>query len=114
MSKRGFGKFIIGAGLGASLGLLLAPKKGSQTRKELKAKLDDLLNQVKDLDTKEVKENIELKIKQLQKELKDLDKEKVVTVVKTKATEISKKAEELVKVAKEKAIFLKKKPRIEG
>ena len=103
MSRKGLGKFIIGAGIGAGLGLLFAPKKGSQTRKELKEKLDDLLAKAKEIDVDEVKENIELRVKQLQKELKDLDKEKVLTVVKTKATEIGKKAEELVIIAKEKA-----------
>ena len=36
MSKKGFGKFLAGASLGAGLALLFAPKKGSETRQELK------------------------------------------------------------------------------
>ncbi len=40
MAKKGWGKFIIGAGLGAGLGVLFAPKKGSETRKELMKKAD--------------------------------------------------------------------------
>ena len=32
MSKKGFGKFLAGASLGAGLALLFAPKKGSETR----------------------------------------------------------------------------------
>ena len=41
MSKKsGVGKFIAGAVLGAGLGILFAPKKGSETRKDLKEKLD--------------------------------------------------------------------------
>ena len=37
--KGGLGKFIAGLGLGALAGVLFAPKAGSETRKELKAKL---------------------------------------------------------------------------
>ena len=60
--KKGCGKFVLGAALGAGLGVLFAPKAGSETRKELKAKIDDLLAKLKDLDVVEVKENIEAKI----------------------------------------------------
>ena len=48
--KKGFGTLLFGAALGAGLGLLFAPKKGSETRKEVKEKLDDLLDQAKNID----------------------------------------------------------------
>ena len=56
MSKKGFGKLAFGAAIGAGLGLLFAPKKGEETRKELKAKLDELLKQAKEIDADDVKE----------------------------------------------------------
>lgn len=99
MGKKGFGKFLAGAAIGAGLGILFAPKKGTETRKELKEKLDELLVKVKNIDTKEVKETIENKIADLKKELADLDKEKILKIAKKKARDIKKEADELVALA---------------
>ena len=38
--KGGFFKFLAGIGIGAAAGVLLAPKAGSETRKELKAQFE--------------------------------------------------------------------------
>ena len=100
--KNGIGKFVAGAAVGASLGVLFAPKKGSETRKELKAKIDELIGHVKEIDLNDVKEEFEKKIDEIQKELKDLDKEKVMKIAKKKANELKKKAEKLVDLAVEK------------
>jgi len=103
MSKRkGFGKFLIGAGIGAGLGLLFAPKKGSETRRDLKIKMDELIEKAKGIDAKEVKENIEVKIAEIKAELADLDKEKVLKIAKKKAKQIQDASSELVSYAVEK------------
>lgn len=102
MSKKGLGKFILGAGIGAGLGILFAPKKGSETRKELKKKMDELIDKARNIDAEEVKENIEAKIVQIKEELSDLDKEKVLKIAKKKAKQIQDMAEELVEYAVEK------------
>ncbi len=100
--KSGFGKFLAGAAIGAGLGVLFAPKKGSETRKELKQKFDELLAKAKEIDIDEVKETIENKIEEIKAELEDLDKEKVLKIAKKKAKDIESKANELLNYAIEK------------
>ena len=100
MSKKGTGKLILGAGLGAGLALLFAPKKGSELREDLKCKINELVNKAKEVDTEEVKENLENKIYEIKKELEDL--EKVKKIAEKKVEQLKKKTEELVEYAKEK------------
>ena len=102
MSKRGLGKFILGAGIGAGLALLFAPKKGEELRQDLLAKASELLDKLKEVDTEEVKNNIEAKVKEIQDGIKDLDKEKVKKIAVEKAEVLKAKSEELVVYAKEK------------
>jgi len=101
-NKGGIFKFAAGLGLGVGLGMLFAPKKGEDLRKDLKIKFDVLLNNVKEIDIKEVSEEFMDKIENLKKELEDLDKEKVFEIAKKKSEDLKKKAIELVELAKEK------------
>lgn len=102
MGKKGTGKFILGAAIGAGLGLLFAPKAGKELRKDLKVKMDDLLNKVKEIDPVKLKEDFDNKLSEIKSELEDLDKEKVLKIAKKKGKEIKKKADELVAMAVEK------------
>lgn len=97
--KGGFGKFLTGIAIGAGLGVLFAPKKGSETRAELKAKIDEMLAKAKEVDIEEVKTNIEAKVLEIKEELESLDKEKVLKIAKKKAKDIQDMAEELVEYA---------------
>jgi len=104
MSKKkgGLLKFAAGVGLGVGLGMLFAPKKGEELRKDLKVKFDELLNKAKEIDVKEVADDFMDKVNELKKELEDLDKEKVLDLAKKKGEQLKVKATELVELAKEK------------
>lgn len=105
MSKndgKGFGKFLAGIGIGAGLGLLFAPKSGEETRKLLKKKIDELVDEVKKIDANEVKDEFLTKVDEIKNEIEDLDKEKVLKIAKEKSEDLKKKVNELVELAKEK------------
>ena len=102
MSKEkhsGLGKFIAGAAIGAGLGILFAPRKGSETRAQLKAKMNELVAQIKNIDIDEVKEEFNKKVEEIKAGLADLDKEKVLEIAKEKAAQLKEKAQELVDLA---------------
>lgn len=102
MSRKGLKGFIAGLAVGAGLGILFAPKSGKETREDLKNMAIDLINKAKELDAKEVKENIEKKLAQIKEEIKSLDKEKVIKIAKTQAKKIADLSQELVEYVKEK------------
>ena len=104
MSKngKGIGKFVVGAALGAGLGILFAPKKGSETRELLKKKMTELTNHIKNIDVEEVKDEFEKKVNEIRMELVDLDKEKVLEIAKEKCNDLKIKTQELVELAKDK------------
>lgn len=102
MSKKGMGKFFAGVVVGIGLGILFAPKTGSETRKELREKMDELIDKAKKLKKEDVKAAIEMKVNNIKEALADLDKEKVLEIAKKKARQIQEMAEELVKYIVEK------------
>ena len=89
-------------GLGVGLGMLFSPKKGEELRKDLKVKIDDLIQKAKEIDVKEASEEFTNKIKEIKNGLEDLDKEKALAIAKEKGEALKKKTNELLELAKEK------------
>ena len=61
--------------------------------------MNDLVNQIKNIDVEEVKEEFNQKLEEVKRDLADLDKEKVLEIAKEKALQIKDKAQELVDLA---------------
>ena len=99
MGKKNFGNLALGVAIGASLGILFAPKKGSETRRALKDKMLDLTSKAKELSISDVSDIIQDKITEIRHDLNDLDKEKVLKIARDKSEAIKKKCEDLVKLA---------------
>jgi len=97
------GGLIAGLLIGAGLGVLFAPKKGSETRAELKEKCNELYEKLKEVEFSDIKVNIENKLSDLQQELKNLDGEKIGAVCRSQARKIKAKAEELYELAVQKS-----------
>ena len=102
MAKKSIGNLALGVAIGASLGILFAPKKGSETRKELKEKMLDLVSDAKELSISDVSDIVQDKINEIRKDLNDLDKEKVLKIARKKSEDIKKKCQDLVDYAIEK------------
>ena len=49
-----FGKFLVGLGIGAAAGLLLAPKKGSELREDIKRESLKAYDQLKNMTKEDV------------------------------------------------------------
>lgn len=102
MKKRDLGILAAGAVAGAGLGILFAPKSGKENREELKKKMEELLDKVKNINSDDIKKNFNKKIKEIEKDIKSLDKEQVIEIAKKKSEEIKIKVNDLVSFAKEK------------
>lgn len=103
MSRKGFGKVLMGVGLGLGLGYLFNPTTGAENRKKVAKKGKELVQKAKEIDLNEVKDKLVDDFNNLKETVKTMDGAKAKEFAKKKGKEIKEKADELLAKAKEKA-----------
>jgi len=99
----GLSKFIVGAGIGFGVGLLVAAKSGKETRKDIKDKFNELEEKIKNLSYDDVKEGAIEKLDELKVKINDLDQDKARELLTEKINDIKIKLSELSKFIKKKS-----------
>ena len=103
MKKSKLGALVAGIGIGAAAVLLLAPKSGEETRKDIQKKAKQIGKKVKDIDLNQVKEDLVKEFDKFKNEMKDMDKDKAMKLAKEQGTKLLAKCEDLITMAKEKS-----------
>ncbi|MDE6952490.1 MAG: YtxH domain-containing protein [Erysipelotrichales bacterium] len=88
------GKFIMGLGIGAVAGLLLAPKKGSELREDIKNETLKAYDNVKSLTKEDVEAMLGQTIESVKKTVDEFDIDVFKQTTKEKLTELQEKLEE--------------------
>lgn len=95
------GKFVLGLGLGVAAGLLLAPKKGSELRKDVKDESLKAYHSVKNMTKEDVEVVIGTTIETVKKTIDEFDIDEFKDVTKNKLTELEEKLEVFASKVKE-------------
>lgn len=100
---------IVGAMVGSALiggaaGILFAPKKGSETREDIKNTINNILEKTKAIDKDSIKKYVEKRLEELNKDLVKLDELDSYKKAKKQAKKIIKKIDKLIKYTTKKGI----------
>ena len=109
MSKGGLGKFLVGAGIGFGIGLLVAAKPGKETREDIKKKFKELEEKFKTLDYDDLKSGALNKLEEVKTKINNLDQEQVETIAKEKVEDIKQSLSKLSDSVKKKSAPIIKK-----
>lgn len=88
------GKFIMGLGIGAVAGLLLAPKKGSELREDIKNETLKAYDNAKGLTKEDIEAMLGQTIETVKKTVDEFDMDVFKQTTKEKLTELQEKLEE--------------------
>lgn len=90
-----FGKFLAGVGIGTLVGMLLAPKKGSELRKDLKDKSQELYDKAQNMTKEDVESLINNTIEEIKIAIDEFDVEEFKETTGTKLNQVKDKLENL-------------------
>lgn len=91
------GKFITGLGIGAVIGMLFAPKKGSELRDDLKEKGAKAYDNAKNMTKEDVQDLINNSIDELKRAIDEFDFDEFKETTGQKLNEVKTKLEDLAK-----------------
>ncbi len=95
------GKFLVGLGVGTVIGLLIAPKKGSELREDIKRESLNAYENLKNLTKEDVEAMLGETIESVKKTIDEFDVEEFKTVATAKLGELEGKLEEFAVKVKE-------------
>ena len=95
-----FGKFIAGIGIGTIVGMLFAPKKGSELREDLKEKSQELYDKAQNIKKEDVETLVNNTIEEIKLAIDEFDMEEFKDTTSTKLSEVKGKLEELANSVK--------------
>lgn len=90
-----FGKFLAGVGIGTLVGMLLAPKKGSELRQDLKDKSQELYDKAQNMTKEDVESLINNTIEEIKIAIDEFDVEEFKETTATKLNQVKDKLENL-------------------
>lgn len=94
------GRFIAGIGIGTVIGMLLAPKKGSELRDDLKEKSQELYDKAQNMTKEDFEDLINNTIEDIKLAIDEFDVEEFKESTGTKLTEVKAKLEQLANSVK--------------
>ena len=104
MNQSKFGHFLTGALIGVGLGILLAPRAGSETREDLRKSFKNLTDSIKNIDIEATKALFLDKLSEIQTNLSTIYAKEAVNTIQEKTKMITKKCDELIKASQEEEI----------
>lgn len=89
------GKFLAGVGIGTLVGMLFAPKKGSELRRDIKDKSQELYDKAQNMTKEDVEALINNTIEEIKLTIEEFDVEEFKETTSDKLTQLKAKLEEL-------------------